>query len=401
MTLAPAGTRLDLNDVLHALAAWRRDVSDRSSAERRIADMFGVSGVALAGSGTAALAMLLRAEQRRSGSADRCEVLIPAYTCYSVPAAIVRAGLKPRLCDVRLDTLGFDTEALAILDLSRTLAIVCTNLFGIPDDHERLARLAQVNGALLIDDAAQALGSTSGGRPVGSFGDAGIVSFDRGKNLSTIRGGAVLCRDAALDQALRAECASQPAPSTLESAVMAAQIVAYSILLRPAWFGLARHLPIPGLGETVYDPGFTVRSMTLPQLRLLTRLLGRFGEMTVARTARTRGLAASLGDLPQIHCPVRAAVETAVVAAPRFPVLLADARRRDEALAAINRRGLGASRYYPEALCDVPGLREALPHGNREMPNARQVARRLLTLPTHEFAPDQIGSRIRSVFEAL
>ena len=68
------------------------------------------------------------------GDSTRNEVIIPAYNCYSVPAAIQRAGLKPRLCDVRPATLGIDTDKLAGRDYSRVLAVLSANLYGVPND---------------------------------------------------------------------------------------------------------------------------------------------------------------------------------------------------------------------------------------------------------------------------
>jgi dTDP-4-amino-4,6-dideoxygalactose transaminase len=79
----------------------------------------------LLSSGRAALTVLLQALRREPG---RREVVIPAYTCFSVPSAIARAGLTVRLCDVDPKTLDLDLNALVRLDLSRVVAIVPSGL---------------------------------------------------------------------------------------------------------------------------------------------------------------------------------------------------------------------------------------------------------------------------------
>ena len=89
-----------------------------------------------------------------------------------MPAAAVRAGLKIRLVDVDPETLDFDDDSLERCDWGRVAALVTHNLFGLPNETKRLERLAEREGFLLIDDAAQAFGARRGGRAAGSAGDA-------------------------------------------------------------------------------------------------------------------------------------------------------------------------------------------------------------------------------------
>jgi DegT/DnrJ/EryC1/StrS aminotransferase family len=97
------------------------------SLSQRLDERLGIRPTFFASSGRAALTILLKALQQRS---DRREVVIPAYTCFSVPSAVARAGLVIRLCDVDPKTLDLDLNALARLDLSRVLCIVPSGLYG-------------------------------------------------------------------------------------------------------------------------------------------------------------------------------------------------------------------------------------------------------------------------------
>ena len=153
---------------------------------------FGVAHCFPVSTGRAALTLLLQALSRLSP--DRREVIVPAYTCFSVPASIVKAGLTPRIVDVRPDTLDFSADALAGVDGRSVLAVIATNLYGMPNDLPALSQAARQMGAFLIDDAAQAMGADVGGRASGTWGDAGLYSLDKGKNISAIDGGLLVTR---------------------------------------------------------------------------------------------------------------------------------------------------------------------------------------------------------------
>src|SRR4029077_3784186 len=133
----------------------------RDDGSRHLAEHLGVANPVFVSSGRAALAILLKELCRHS---DRREVVIPAYTCFSVPSAIARSGLTIRLCDVDPKTLDLDLNALVRLDLERALCIVPSGLYGLPGDLVTLEQIARRWGTSLVDDAAQCLGATQDGR---------------------------------------------------------------------------------------------------------------------------------------------------------------------------------------------------------------------------------------------
>src|SRR5262245_47058706 len=100
-TLPPAAAALTPGDLWQGLKSLRggRPVE---ALEREIGGHFGVPHVALVSSGTAALVVALRSLKRLAPK--RTEVVVPAYTCFSVPAAVVRAGLVPVPCDINPST---------------------------------------------------------------------------------------------------------------------------------------------------------------------------------------------------------------------------------------------------------------------------------------------------------
>ena len=175
--LAPAGTPIGASALLGwaaRLGRGGRPVDDLAAA---VQARQGVHACVPVATGRAGLVLLLRALARRAGPA-RDEVAIPSYTCYTVAAAAVVAGLRPRVVDVDPETLDFSEAALDAVDFSRVLAIVPTNLFGLPSNLPALAARARAHDVFLVDDAAQALGAAVGGRASGTWG-AGRPVFAR------------------------------------------------------------------------------------------------------------------------------------------------------------------------------------------------------------------------------
>jgi dTDP-4-amino-4,6-dideoxygalactose transaminase len=389
--LAPAGTPVSLLDIASGLAA-----APLRAQQRLCAAMREVSGLAHAwpvSSGRAAMVLILRAMRSAARDPRRDEVIVPAYTCYSVPAAIELAGLKPRLCDIDARTLGMDPELLERQDFSRTLAVISANLYGMPNELAALEHVCRQRGVYLLDDSAQALGASLDGRAAGSFGDAGLYSFDKGKIISTIQGGAIVCRGGELAAAIDAQVAKLPASAALETCGNLAKLVVYSVGLRPGFYGLVRRLAGGSLGRTPYETRYPIARLSAVQTAIAARLSGRIEALNEGRRAQAASLEAALHDIPGIS--LVQPVIGARGAYARYPVMVREASRRATAIAMLDAAGIGATASYPEALCDVPEVRAKLPAGDAECAVARKVARTIMTLPTHAYCPPDLGARAR------
>ena len=202
-TLPPSGSRIYFRDLVECVAQLRKRPEIRL--ESIIAKSIPGSRVFLFGTGRGAMSFLLRCLALEKVRSSRRRVVIPSYTCYSVVSSVLKAGLEPLVCDIDPTTLCYDDGQLESLDFDKVLAIVSANLYGLPDNLARLEALASKNGAYLIDDAAQSYGATAAGRPVGGFGDAGILSFDKGKVVTSINGGAIVVSNEKLAHRVAAE----------------------------------------------------------------------------------------------------------------------------------------------------------------------------------------------------
>lgn len=119
------------------------------------------------------------------------EVILPSYTFVSTANAIVLRGATPVFVDVDSRTLNISPEATAAAVTSRTKAIFAVHYAGIPADMDSLSAIAREHGLLIVEDAAQAYGSTYKGRPAGGLGDMAAFSFHETKNIVSGEGGAL------------------------------------------------------------------------------------------------------------------------------------------------------------------------------------------------------------------
>lgn len=143
----------------------------------------------LCGSGSLALEVALAA----CGVGHGDEVVIPSFCCTAVVPPILNLGAVPVFADVGAE---LNVTAANVEDAwtQKTKAVIVPHLFGNPADIEAIEKISRSRNIAVIDDAAQALGATINGRPAGSFGDVGIISFGAEKVCSGIGGGVAVSR---------------------------------------------------------------------------------------------------------------------------------------------------------------------------------------------------------------
>ncbi len=352
------------------------------SFEAGLATFLHVPSVQIECSGTAALIVALTALKRSSA---RRAVVIPAYTCPLVALAIQHCGLKPVLCDLRKNHFDLSPQALEEACNDDTLAIIPTHLGGRVADIVSVKRIALRIGASVIEDAAQSLGATWQGQPVGTLGDAGFYSLAVGKGLTLYEGGVLVARDADLRQRLH-ETSKQIAPYRLIWEIRRLlELAGYTALYRPFGLRLAYGVPlrrtlrkgklIEAVGDDfsndipVHRVGAWRRAIGANALARLPSFLATLSEQAVARKKR-------LAAIPGIS--VMDDPEGGRGTWPYLMVLMPTAQARDAALARLWPAGLGVSRLFIHALPDYPYLAEHF--DKMDVPNARDFAARMLTI---------------------
>jgi dTDP-4-amino-4,6-dideoxygalactose transaminase len=164
--------------------------------QRRLAEEIGAGAVLLTHSCTAALEMA--ALLLDIGPGD--EAIMPSFTFVSTANAVVLRGGVPVFVDVRLDTLNLDERLVEAAVTARTKAIFPVHYAGVPAEMDPIDGIARRHGLAIVEDAAQALGSTYRGRSAGSLGALAAFSFHETKNVISGEGGCLAINDPALVQ---------------------------------------------------------------------------------------------------------------------------------------------------------------------------------------------------------
>jgi dTDP-4-amino-4,6-dideoxygalactose transaminase len=332
---------------------------------------FGVNHVFLVSSGTAALTLTLEALRELS---DRTEVVIPAYTCPSIPAAVLEAGLQPRLCDIDGATFDFDRTGLEQALSARTLCVVAHDLFGIQSDVATIRAMCRGRGITVIEDAAQAMGIECEGEKLGTAGDVGIFSLGRGKTITCGSGGIIVTNSTRVAGAMAGHYHLLQSTTLLQTLSDIVQLVILKMFIRPCLYWIPAALPWLRLGETIVP-----RQITLGRLSGMKAGVLRDWRRALVRSNRVRSdTAAYFSRHLQLTPPAGPSHPYL-----RLPVSVTTPREKASLHAKAQARGLGLSVGYPVPLNEIPELRGALER--RQFPSARHVADTLLTLPTHEW----------------
>lgn len=392
----PAGAPVKGGEILRALrgtfaAGAPQEFVAELAARLGIRHVWGVS------SGRAALCVILRSLRRLRP--ERTVVALPAYTCFSVAAAIVRAGLKLYPLEMDPETLDFDRPQLENLPGKDLLCILTSNLCGFVVDPGPVRRAAKDRGVFVVDNAAQAMGAYRDGWPAGTSGDVGIFSLGRGKALSAGEGGLIATDNDQIAQVVEKEVQHLHRPPPTHAAYLVLQLAGYSMFLRPSLYWIPDALPFLKLGTTEFNPQFPVRAMHPLSRELLLASLHRLNAMNETRRLNARLVIDAIGASPLMRVP-----QTSPGTRPtmvRLPVIARDASTRSLAITRLRQAGIGASAFYPSAICDIPGIEHHMGSANYHRKQAEHLSQTLFTLPVHPLVKQRDIARMIGILQAL
>ncbi|MDP2639123.1 MAG: DegT/DnrJ/EryC1/StrS aminotransferase family protein [Betaproteobacteria bacterium] len=161
--------------------------------EQALSQYFGGRPVRVMSSGTGALEIALSVAGVRPGD----EVITTPLSWVATANVILRAGARPVFVDVDAATRNIDLARIEAAITGKTRALLPVDMAGLPVDRDRLYEIARRRGLRVIEDAAQSMGATWGGRRIGSFGDLVAISFHANKNITTGEGGCLVLTDPA------------------------------------------------------------------------------------------------------------------------------------------------------------------------------------------------------------
>jgi dTDP-4-amino-4,6-dideoxygalactose transaminase len=324
--------------------------------EQELARFCGARHAISCASGTDALMLVLLARGIGSGDA----VICPAFTFCATAEVVALVGATPVFADVDDATFNLDATRIerAVATAERLglepKAVIPVDLFGLPADHDAIAKIADAEGMFVLDDAAQAFGASYQGRALGTIGLATATSFFPAKPLGCYGDGGAIFTD---DDKLA---------------------------------GVLRSLRAHGEGTDRYEHvrvGITGRLDTI-QAAVLIEKLKIFREEIAARDRIARRYSDALREIARL--PEVPAGLTAVWA--QYTIRL-EPGRRDDLAAALKAEGIPTAVYYRTPLHRQPAYRE-FPVAEGGLPVSERLADEVISLPMHAYLDEPTQDRI-------
>ena len=324
--------------------------------EAELAKFCGARHVVTCASGTDALTLSLMAKGIGPGDAVFC----PSFTFCATAEVVALVGATPVFVDVEADTFNIDPKGIApAIATAKRLglkpkAIIPVDLFGLPADHDAIAKVAAANGLFLLDDAAQGFGAAYKGRKLGALGHATATSFFPAKPLGCYGdGGAIFTDDDKFAETLLS-------------------------------------LRVHGQGGDKYDNvriGMASRLDTI-QAAVLIEKLKIFPDEISARDRAARYYAEGLANL--VVAPTVPTGLTSVWA--QYTIRIAGGRR-DQVAAALKAEGVPTAIYYPIPLHHQQAYQQ-YPVGEGGVAVSDRLAGEVLSLPMHAYLDKATQDRI-------
>ena len=332
-----------LQEVLNTTAFIRGP--EVSAFEAELSHYLGGSSVLGVANGTDALQIALMALEIGPGD----EVISPSFTFVATAEAVGLLGATPVFADVLPDTFNIDPAQLEALITPRTKAIVPVHLFGQCANMTEIKAIADKHGLPIIEDIAQAIGSTWQGQAAGTIGDIGTLSFFPSKNLGCYGdGGAIVSR-------------------------------------RPDLFEQSKLISNHGSRKKYHNEVVGVNSrLDSMQAAILRVKLGHLGAYTAARVLAADRYDALFSDSKAVVTPFRDPRGSHVFHQYTLRVKGNDPEKRDTLQAYLGSKGIPSFVYYPVPLHLLPIYKD-----NPDscicgpLPNTLSAANEVLSLPMH------------------
>jgi len=382
--LPPTAAPIRMEDLLFGLFTTEFGDQHLKKFESALVGFFDVARAYAVDSGRTALRIILEMIKSNPTKQDSPQVIVPAYTCPVLVKVIQDAGLIPVLCDMEPENFDYDEDQLLRLASENTLAVIHIHPFGLPRLNQAVVKITNEVGAILIDDACQAIGAEINGVKVGGFGTFGFASFGPGKPLNLGGGGVLLVNDLqSIDLAEITKLDQKRSPSLsnakwLDSVTAWMRIAVSNQLFRPFGWWLATRFGLHHLGNNPRSWGYRMQWMTGIQAEIGMRSLKYSDKMNANRQFVGQSLASNLSDHPGIQIlSLPPGIKPIYL---RFPFYVLDRDKRDDLFQLLWSAGIGVGKMYQKPLKDFfPEL------SGSSFPGATYIAQHLLTLPTHSF----------------
>ncbi|MDX2186912.1 MAG: DegT/DnrJ/EryC1/StrS aminotransferase family protein [Opitutaceae bacterium] len=314
--------------------------------EAALSEFVGGRPVRTFNSGTCTLEIGLRIAGIGAGH----EVITTPLSWVATANVILEVGAKPVFVDVDPVTRNLDLEQVRAKVTRATRAIIPVDLSGLPVDRDQLYALAREFDLRVVEDAAQSLGSTWGGKRIGSIGDLVSFSFQANKNLTTSEGGCLVLNteaEAKLAELYRLQGITRSGFDGMQCDLVGGKFNMTDIAARI------------GLGQLPHLDAITAKRHALAR---------RYFEV-LGPVASEFGLGLPLQDFDHTNWHL-------------FAITLPEGRlrgARSDFMAALHKRGIGSGVHYPPI--HLFNVYRALGWKEGDLPVAERIGRTIVTLP--------------------
>lgn len=326
--------------------------------ERRVAEYHGVRHCVAMCNGTIALEIAIRALGMKG------EVIVPSYTFIATAHALSWQDITPVFADIDPATHNLDPEAVRRMITPRTAGIIGVHLWGRAAPVEALQQIADEHGLALMFDAAHAFGCSHGGRMIGNFGACEVLSFHATKFFNTFEGGAVLTNDDALAEKMR----------------------------------LMRNFGFAGF-DNVIHMGTNGKMIEVAAAMGLVNL-DAIDSVIAANRRNHQAYREGLAGVPGIRLlnfddAERNNYQYVVMEVGEdCPV------SRDRLIEALHAENILARKYFWPGCHNMKPYRELYPQAGERLPNTREVADRVVVLPTGTTMSEEMVGTVAAVIRA-
>jgi len=304
-------------------------------------------------SGSDALLVALMTEGIGAGD----EVITTPYTFFATVGAIARLGAKPVFVDIEPDTFNLDAAKLEAAVTPRTKAIIPVHLYGQMADMDAVMAVAEKHGLVVIEDAAQAIGSERNGRRAGSIGHYGCFSFFPSKNLGCFGDGGMI---------------------TMQDEARAKK----AVILR-------NHGSDPKYYHKLVGGNFRLDALQAAVVTVKLRHLDGWTAARQANAERYRKLFAAAG----LEAAGKVTLPVAKTNRHIYNQFVIRAENRDGLLAHLRGQDVGVEIYYPVPLHLQDCFRD-LGHREGDFPESERAAKETLALPIYPDLTDDMAARV-------
>jgi dTDP-4-amino-4,6-dideoxygalactose transaminase len=309
--------------------------------EKSFADFACAKHAVAVNTGTAALHSAVLAVGVKQGD----EVILPSFTFVATAEAVVLAGAKPVFADIDPKTYNLSPSSMEKAVTKKTKAIMPVDLYGFSADMKPLIEIAAKHSLAIVEDAAQAHGTTYGGKPAGAFADAACWSLYASKNITTGEGGVVTTNN---DQIAE----------TLRMIRTHGEKAKYSSLMLGTNYRMSEMQAAIGNVQLLKLPSFIAKRRQ--NALQLTKILAKNSKLVLPYESKDR-----LHSWYLYTAKLKDGTED----------------ERNHLVEGLKKKGIGAEVYYINPVHQMPFYRENF--GSAKLPETEKASKQVFSLPIH------------------